>query len=88
MPVGVAAVALHRELLAFYWALGADIVERQVRHGWGSGSHDPDSAFAPSGLPMLMWASHGGTISRPHDQYPHHCCRIKSGYGLARNIEE
>ena len=60
MPVGVAAVALHRELLAFYWALGADIVERQVRHGWGSGSHDPDSAFAPSGLPMLIRQKLGG----------------------------
>ena len=32
-----AAVAVNQELLAFYWELGADIVERQKNTAWGSG---------------------------------------------------
>jgi predicted nuclease of restriction endonuclease-like (RecB) superfamily len=32
-----AAVAVNTELLQFYWALGADIVARQVEQSWGSG---------------------------------------------------
>ncbi|MBK1725112.1 hypothetical protein CKO23_23485 [Thiocystis violacea] len=32
-----AAVAVNRELLSFYWALGADIVERQENAAWGTG---------------------------------------------------
>lgn len=32
-----AAVAVNTELLRFYWELGADIVERQASHAWGSG---------------------------------------------------
>lgn len=32
-----AAVAVNTELLQFYWALGADIVERQAEAQWGSG---------------------------------------------------
>lgn len=32
-----AAVAVNSELLRFYWELGADIVERQASHAWGSG---------------------------------------------------
>ena len=32
-----AAVAVNRELLAFYWELGSDIVERQKNAAWGSG---------------------------------------------------
>ncbi|MBK1718113.1 PDDEXK nuclease domain-containing protein [Thiocystis violacea] len=32
-----AAVAVNRELLSFYWALGTDIVERQENAAWGTG---------------------------------------------------
>lgn len=32
-----AAMAANSELLHFYWQLGAEIVERQSRHAWGSG---------------------------------------------------
>lgn len=32
-----AAVAVNQELLRFYWALGADIVERQKNAAWGTG---------------------------------------------------
>ena len=32
-----AAVTVNQELLAFYWELGADIVERQKNAAWGSG---------------------------------------------------
>lgn len=32
-----AAVAVNTELLQFCWALGADIVDKQATHAWGSG---------------------------------------------------
>ncbi|PJK08455.1 hypothetical protein CO614_05630 [Lysobacteraceae bacterium NML120232] len=32
-----AAMAVNRELLYFYWQLGADIAQRQASHAWGSG---------------------------------------------------
>ncbi len=32
-----AAVTVNTELLQFYWALGADMVARQMEHDWGSG---------------------------------------------------
>lgn len=32
-----AAVSVNRELLAFYWGLGADIVEKEQKQTWGSG---------------------------------------------------
>lgn len=32
-----AAAAVNRELIALYWHLGREIVERQRREGWGAG---------------------------------------------------
>lgn len=32
-----AAVSVNRELLTFYWELGADIVEKEQKQAWGSG---------------------------------------------------
>jgi len=32
-----AAVSVNRELVQFYWGLGADIVEKQKSAAWGSG---------------------------------------------------
>jgi len=45
-----AALAVNRELVALYWQLGRDILDRQAREGWGAGvldklSHDLQTAF-------------------------------------------
>ena len=32
-----AAIAVNQELLAFYWELGADIIEKQKNTSWGDG---------------------------------------------------
>jgi predicted nuclease of restriction endonuclease-like (RecB) superfamily len=45
-----AAMAANSELIQFYWELGADLIEKQKSHQWGSGflehfSHDMRQAF-------------------------------------------
>ncbi|NBX85439.1 MAG: DUF1016 domain-containing protein [Gammaproteobacteria bacterium] len=45
-----AALAANSELIQFYWELGADLIEKQKSHQWGSGfleqfSHDMRQAF-------------------------------------------
>ncbi|MDX1902053.1 MAG: DUF1016 N-terminal domain-containing protein [Gammaproteobacteria bacterium] len=45
-----AALAANSELVRFYWQLGADLMEKQKTHRWGSGfleqfSHDMRQAF-------------------------------------------
>lgn len=39
-----ATLAVNRELIALYWQLGRDILDRQKRHGWGSGIVDKIAA--------------------------------------------
>ena len=31
-----AALAVNRELVALYWQMGSDILQRQAREGWGA----------------------------------------------------
>ena len=48
-----AALAVNRELLAFYWRLGRDILERQQRHGWGAGIVDKIAADLRAAFPTM-----------------------------------
>lgn len=48
-----AALAVNRELLAFYWRLGRDILERQQRHGWGAGIVDKIAADLRAAFPAM-----------------------------------
>lgn len=48
-----AAVKVNRELLAFYWSLGKDIVEMKTESRWGSKLIDALSADLRAELPMV-----------------------------------
>lgn len=48
-----AALAVNRELLAFYWRLGRDILERQQRDGWGAGIVDKVAADLRAAFPAM-----------------------------------
>ncbi|MBK7077181.1 MAG: DUF1016 family protein [Myxococcales bacterium] len=48
-----AALAVNRELLALYWRLGRDILERQQRHGWGAGIVDKIAADLRAAFPTM-----------------------------------
>lgn len=48
-----AALAVNRELLALYWRLGRDILERQERHGWGAGIVDRVAADLRAAFPGM-----------------------------------
>jgi predicted nuclease of restriction endonuclease-like (RecB) superfamily len=48
-----AALAVNRELLALYWKLGRDILERQGRDGWGAGIVDKVSADLRVSFPNM-----------------------------------
>ena len=48
-----AALAVNRELLALYWRLGADILERQAAGSWGDGILDRVSADLRAAFPGM-----------------------------------
>lgn len=48
-----AALAINRELLALYWQLGRDILERQHRHGWGAGIVDKVAVDLRAAFPAM-----------------------------------
>ena len=48
-----AALAVNRELLALYWRLGRDILERQQLHGWGAGVVDKVAADLRAAFPAM-----------------------------------
>jgi predicted nuclease of restriction endonuclease-like (RecB) superfamily len=53
-----AAVSVNRELLAFYWELGCDIVEKQKTATWGSGFLKQLSADLSSEFPQIRGFSY------------------------------
>jgi predicted nuclease of restriction endonuclease-like (RecB) superfamily len=53
-----AAVSVNRELLAFYWELGCDIIEKQKTATWGSGFLKHLSADLSSEFPQIKGFSH------------------------------
>jgi predicted nuclease of restriction endonuclease-like (RecB) superfamily len=48
-----AALAVNRELLALYWRLGRDILERQERSGWGAGIVEKVAADLRAAFPTM-----------------------------------
>jgi predicted nuclease of restriction endonuclease-like (RecB) superfamily len=52
-----ASLAVNRELLALYWQLGRDILERQRRHGWGAGIVDKLSVDLRTAFPNMKGVS-------------------------------
>ena len=48
-----AALTVNRELLALYWQLGRDILERQAAGAWGDGILDQVSADLRSAFPAM-----------------------------------
>ncbi len=48
-----AALAVNRGLLAVYWQLGREILERQQRHGWGAGIVDKVAADLRAAFPAM-----------------------------------
>lgn len=53
-----AAVKVNREMLAFYWELGRDIVEMKAESRWGSGFIDDLSKDLQQELPTIKGWSH------------------------------
>ncbi len=53
-----AAVKVNRELLAFYWELGKDIVEMDAESRWGSGFVEALSKDLQELLPTVKGLSH------------------------------